>query len=70
MKIGKVGWLMVVLTMMVFSLSSCSAWFGNKHRHRRNSILPDETTSSKPRLMNPAGSSVVFQVNGNVYPVG
>ncbi|XP_057417375.1 aspartic proteinase Asp1-like isoform X2 [Lotus japonicus] len=70
MKIGKVGWLMVVLTMMVFSLSSCSAWFGNKHRHRRNSILPDETTSSKPRLMNSAGSSVVFQVNGNVYPVG
>ncbi|KAJ1405026.1 Xylanase inhibitor, N-terminal [Sesbania bispinosa] len=71
MKIRKVGWLVMVLTVMVFNLSSCSAWFGIKHKNGRNSILPGEGMSSRStRLMNPAGSSIVFPLHGNVYPVG
>ncbi|XP_061346885.1 aspartic proteinase Asp1-like [Gastrolobium bilobum] len=71
MKVGKVGWLVVlVLTVMVFNLSTCSAWFGSKHKSLRNSILPDDVSSSTSRFMNPAGSSIVFPVHGNVYPVG
>ncbi|XP_004503902.1 aspartic proteinase Asp1-like [Cicer arietinum] len=74
MKIGKVRWgVMVVVTlMMLLNLScNCSAWFGNKRKSGRKSILPSEAmSSSRPSLMNIAGSSIVFPVFGNVYPVG
>ncbi|GAU25401.1 hypothetical protein TSUD_70530 [Trifolium subterraneum] len=47
------------------------AWFGNKRKSGRNYILPDETMFSRPSLMNhAAGSSIVFPIYGNVYPVG
>lgn len=69
MKMGKV--VMVVAVMVLFNMSSCSAWFGgNKHKSGRNSILPSEATSSRSRLLNPAGSSIVLPLYGNVYPVG
>ena len=69
MKIGKVGWVVVVVAVMLLNLSSsCSAWFGNKHKNGRNSIMPGEAFTS--RLMNRAGSSVVIPVYGNVYPLG
>ncbi|KAK7369529.1 hypothetical protein VNO80_11568 [Phaseolus coccineus] len=69
MKMGKVE--MVLAMMVLFNMSSCSAWFGNKHKSGRNSILPGQATSSScPRLLNPAGSSVVIPLHGNVYPVG
>ncbi|KAK7318408.1 hypothetical protein RJT34_03108 [Clitoria ternatea] len=70
--IGKVEWgVMVVTVIMMFNMSTCSAWFGNnKHKNARNSILPADAKSSRPWLLNPSGSSVVFPVFGNVYPVG
>lgn len=72
MKIGKVGLgVMMVVLMMMLNLSTCSAWFGNKRKIGRNSILPGEAMSSRPSLMNhAAGSSIVFPIYGNVYPVG
>jgi len=72
MKIGKVGLrVMMVALMMMLNLSCCSAWFGNKRKSGRNSILPGEAMSSRPSLMNhAAGSSIVFPIYGNVYPVG
>ncbi|KAG5058456.1 hypothetical protein AAZX31_05G181900 [Glycine max] len=69
MKMGKV--VMVVAVMVLFNMFYCSAWSGgNKHKSGRNSILPGEAISSWPSLLNPAGSSIVFPLYGNVYPVG
>jgi len=69
MKIGKVE--MVLAMMLLFNMYYCSAWFGNRHKSGRNSILPTQATSSScPRLLNPAGSYVVIPLHGNVYPVG
>jgi hypothetical protein len=73
MKKGKVRLVILVVTMMMLNFSSCSAWFGNnKRKSGRNYILPDEAImSSRPSLMNhAAGSSIVFPIYGNVYPVG
>ncbi|XP_054820402.1 aspartic proteinase Asp1-like isoform X1 [Prosopis cineraria] len=65
MKIGKVG----LLVFIVLALSwSSSAWFGGKHKKESQSILAGETTSSW--VVNRAGSSILFRVHGNVYPVG
>jgi hypothetical protein len=71
MKKGKVRLVILMVTMMMLNLSSCSAWFGNKRKSGRNYIQPDEAMSSRPSLMNhAAGSSIVFPIYGNVYPVG
>jgi hypothetical protein len=72
MKKGKVRLVILMVTMMMLNLSSCSAWFGNKRKSGRNYIQPDEAImSSRPSLMNhAAGSSIVFPIYGNVYPVG
>lgn len=62
---------MLLAMMVLFNVSYCSAWFGNRQKNGRNSILPSQATSSScPRLLNPAGSSVVIPLHGNVYPVG
>ncbi|XP_028771297.1 aspartic proteinase Asp1 [Neltuma alba] len=75
MKIGKVE--LLVFTVLLLNLSASSAWFGNKNKYRsaRNSAFPDEATSSSwssssSSALNRGGSSIVFQVHGNVYPVG
>ncbi|XP_058731106.1 aspartic proteinase Asp1-like [Vicia villosa] len=73
MKICKVRLrLILVVTVMMLNLSCCSAWFGNKRKSGRNSILPGESMSSRTSLRNhaAAGSSIVFPIYGNVYPVG
>ncbi|KAK7247612.1 hypothetical protein RIF29_42498 [Crotalaria pallida] len=75
MKIGKVGWVVVVVTLMVLSMSTtCSAWFGsskNKNGGRKSMVLPGEEESTSGWVMNPVGSSsIVFPLHGNVYPVG
>ncbi|XP_061360022.1 aspartic proteinase Asp1-like [Gastrolobium bilobum] len=74
MKLGKLGFTVLLLLL---SCSACSAWFGNKHKsstgNGRNSILPDEaSSSSSSSFLNRfhGGSSIVFPVHGNVYPVG
>ncbi|KAI9114474.1 hypothetical protein K1719_014702 [Acacia pycnantha] len=69
MKIGKVP-LLLVLTVLLLNLSASSAWFGNKHKSVRNSGFPGETTSSRSLLLDRARSAIVFQVHGNVFPVG
>lgn len=77
-KLGKLGFFVLLLFL---SSSTCSAWFGSKHKsstsNGKNSILPYEqasssSSSSSPSFLNRfrAGSSVVFPVHGNVYPVG
>ncbi|KAI4336467.1 hypothetical protein L6164_014990 [Bauhinia variegata] len=67
MKIGKVGFL--VLTVLLLNWSLSSAWFGDKQR--KKSIIPAETTSSWVlNRAGAAGSSIVFPVHGNVYPIG
>lgn len=78
MKLGKLGFFVLLLFL---NSSICSAWFGSKHKsstsNGKNSILPYEqasssSSSSSPSFLNRfrAGSSVVFPVHGNVYPVG
>jgi len=81
MKSGKLGFFVVLLLL---SSSTCLAWFGSsssKHKissssaNGRNSILSYEqpsSSSSSPSFLNRfrSGSSVVFPVHGNVYPVG
>ncbi|KAG5050109.1 hypothetical protein JHK85_011212 [Glycine max] len=77
MKSGKLG---ILVLLVLFSSSTCSAWFGSKHKSSsgRSSFRPDEasssssSSSSSPYILNRfrAGSSVVFPVHGNVYPVG
>ncbi|KAK7266795.1 hypothetical protein RIF29_19451 [Crotalaria pallida] len=61
MKIGKVGWVAVVVTLMVLNMSTtCSAWFGsskNKNGGRKSMVLPGEEESTSGWVMNPVGSS-------------
>lgn len=82
MKLGKLGFFVPLLLLLLSSSSTCSAWFGSsKHKsstaNGRNSILPREeeassSSSSSSSFLNRfrAGSSVVFPVHGNVYPLG
>ncbi|KAF7834117.1 aspartic proteinase Asp1-like [Senna tora] len=67
MKIGKVGFL--VFLVLVLSWSTCSAWFGNnkQKRDKKSNVTGEATTSW---VLNRPGSSIVFKVHGNVYPVG
>ncbi|KAJ7957066.1 Aspartic proteinase Asp1 [Quillaja saponaria] len=65
MKEGKVG--LLVLAVLVLSWSLSSASFGDK-LHRRKWMPPDEATSSS--MMNRVGSSFLFPIHGNVYPMG
>lgn len=83
MKSGKLGFFVVLLLL---SSSTCLAWFGSSSSkpkisssssNGRNSILSYEqpsssSSSSSPSFLNRfrSGSSVVFPVHGNVYPVG
>jgi len=83
MKSGKLEFFVVLLLL---SSSTCLAWFGSsssKHKissssaNGRNSILSYEQPSSSASSSSPSflsrfrsGSSVVFPVHGNVYPVG
>jgi hypothetical protein len=80
MKSEKLGFFIVLLLL---SSSTSLAWFGNSKNkisaaNGRNSILPYEqsssssSSSSSPSFLNRfrSGSSVVFPVQGNVYPVG
>lgn len=71
--IGKVG-LLLVFTVLLLNVSTSFAWFGHTHKSARNSGFTDEATtsswSSSSSFLNRGGSSIVFQVHGNVYPVG
>ncbi|KAK2445100.1 hypothetical protein P8452_22831 [Trifolium repens] len=81
MKSEKLGFFIVLLLL---SSSTSLAWFGNSKNkisaaNGRNSILPyqqssssSSSSSSSPSFLNRfrSGSSVVFPVHGNVYPVG
>ncbi|GAU19554.1 hypothetical protein TSUD_303670 [Trifolium subterraneum] len=80
MKLEKLGFFIVLLFL---SSSTSLAWFGNSKNkistsNGRNSILPYEQSSSSSSSSSPpsflnrfrSGSSVVFPVHGNVYPVG
>ena len=78
MKVGMLGLLRVVVLVLVLRVSSSSSsssssasYFGQKNR--RSSILPvsvpvQATTSSL--MLNRVGSSIVFPLHGNVYPIG
>ncbi|KAF7840152.1 aspartic proteinase Asp1-like [Senna tora] len=73
MKIGRVG--LLVLTVLILNCSASSAWFGNKHKSGKTSILPGEASSSSSSFSSSSflrrpGSSIVFPIHGNVYPVG
>ncbi|KAK7847442.1 aspartyl protease apcb1 [Quercus suber] len=77
MKVGMLGLLRVVVLVLVLrvssssSSSSSSSYFGQKNR--RSSILPvpvpEQATTSSLKL-NRVGSSIVFPLHGNVYPIG
>ena len=74
MKVGMLGLLRVVVLVLVLRVSSSSSstsYFGQKNR--RSSILPEpvpvQATTSSLRL-NRVGSSIVFPLHGNVYPIG
>nr|XP_023882444.1 aspartic proteinase Asp1-like [Quercus suber] len=77
MKVGMLGLLRVVVLVLVLrvssssSSSSSSSYFGQKNR--RSSILPvpvpEQATTSSLKL-NRVGSSILFPLHGNVYPMG
>ncbi|GAV65129.1 Asp domain-containing protein, partial [Cephalotus follicularis] len=63
MKKGQMGllvWVLVLLLVLGFSSAADKGW--------KKSILSPETKS--PMLLNRVGSSIVFPVDGNVYPLG
>lgn len=72
MRRGKVGVLLLCVSALVMGwcMSPSSAAFFGKHQNRsgRKSLLPGESTSSLE--LNRVGSSVVFPLHGNVYPIG
>lgn len=70
MKSGKLGFFVVLLLL---SSSTCLAWFGSsKHKTSTANEQSSSSSSSSPSFLNRfrSGSSVVFPVHGNVYPVG
>lgn len=71
MKSEKLGFFVVLLLL---SSSTCLAWFGSsKHKtSTANQQSSSSSSSSSPSYLNRfrSGSSVVFPVHGNVYPVG
>lgn len=76
MKEGNVGMLallrvvvlMLVLCVPSSSSSSSSGSYFEQKQNRRKSLVPTQTTSSL--TLNRVGSSIVFPVHGNVYPIG
>ncbi|CAL5204394.1 unnamed protein product [Lathyrus oleraceus] len=72
MKSGKLGFFVVLLLL---SSSTCLAWFGSS-KHKTSTAneqsSSSSSSSSSPSFLNRfrSGSSVVFPVHGNVYPVG
>ncbi|XP_015890858.3 aspartic proteinase Asp1 [Ziziphus jujuba] len=72
MRQRKVGLVMLCVSMLLmgWSMTMSSASFFGKHQNRcgRKSMLPVEASSSLE--LNRVGSSVVFPVHGNVYPIG
>ncbi|KAF4403544.1 aspartic proteinase Asp1 [Cannabis sativa] len=60
-------WVLLVLAMGWSMTVSSAAFF--ESRHRRKSMYPPPATSSQLEF-NRRGSSIVFPIHGNVYPIG
>ncbi|PON79894.1 Aspartic peptidase [Trema orientale] len=70
MNLVKLGlWLWVLVLVMGWSIPSSSAAFFES-QHKRKFMLPVPSASRPPLELNRRGSSVVFPIHGNVYPLG
>ncbi|PON61826.1 Aspartic peptidase [Parasponia andersonii] len=70
MNLVKLGlWLWVLVLVMGWSIPSSSAAFFES-QHKRKFMRPVPSASRPPLELNRRGSSVVFPIHGNVYPLG
>ncbi|KAL5555217.1 hypothetical protein UlMin_037453 [Ulmus minor] len=69
MKADKVGVLLWVLVFCCSMMITSAGFFDHHHhsRHGRKTFLPSSSSSTE---LNRVGSSVVFPIHGNVYPIG